>query len=275
MSAEVVLQHGNTRLKSCRHGPMLYLITDRFIGRALDLYGEYSEGEVKLFRQIVKPGHVALDIGANIGTHTVALARAVTADGAVFGFEPQRVVFQLLCANVALGGHTHVRTFHAAVGRTAGDVRVPLVDYGETGNFGGVELGDGDVGNDGETVPILPIDSLDLTVCHFMKIDVEGMESEVLAGAERTIGRHRPMIYTENNREEKSAALIQQLFDLDYDLHWHFPPMFNAENYFAETQNIFGNMISPNMLCVPREDARTLQNFRKVQSADDFWRPRD
>ena len=42
--------------KACRHGQMLYNVHDTYIGRSLDLYGEFSEGEIELFRQFVKPG---------------------------------------------------------------------------------------------------------------------------------------------------------------------------------------------------------------------------
>lgn len=49
-------------MKQCRYGPMLYLANDLFISRSLDRYGEYSEGEMELLRQIIRPGQVILDI---------------------------------------------------------------------------------------------------------------------------------------------------------------------------------------------------------------------
>jgi hypothetical protein len=90
------------RLKACRYGTLLYNINDRYIGQALDLYGEYSEGEVVLFRRIVRPGDIVLDVGANLGAHTIFFSTAVGPRGAVLAFEPQRLVFQALCANMAL-----------------------------------------------------------------------------------------------------------------------------------------------------------------------------
>ena len=56
---------GWNRLKDCRHGRMLYNVNDRYIGRSLDLYGEFSEAEVELFRQIVRPGDIVVEVGAN------------------------------------------------------------------------------------------------------------------------------------------------------------------------------------------------------------------
>ena len=62
---------------------MLYLTTDQYVGRSLDLYGEYSEGEVEFFDQMLKPGHIVLEAGANIGAHTVYFAKTVGPRGTV------------------------------------------------------------------------------------------------------------------------------------------------------------------------------------------------
>jgi len=67
-------------------------------------------------------------------------------------------------------------------------------------------------------------------------------------GAEQTIRRYRPVLYVENDREEKSAALIRQLLALDYRLYWHLPPLFEPRNYFGVTENVFGRIVSVNML---------------------------
>ena len=70
-----LLSERHMRLKQCRHGPMLYSTKDIYIGRSLDLYGEFSEGEVHFFGQVLQPGMVAIDVGANIGCHTVFMAK--------------------------------------------------------------------------------------------------------------------------------------------------------------------------------------------------------
>src|SRR5512141_1091170 len=229
---------------------MLYNIHDIYIGRSLEHYGEFSEGEGDLFRQLVKPGQVIVEVGANIGAHTLLLAQLSGVGGKVLAFEPQRIVFQTLCANLALNSITNVHCFHAAVGGTPGHVVVPLLDYSRDGNFGGLELGSH---AQGESVPLLTIDSLNLPRCDFLKIDVEGMEQQVLEGAVKTIAMHSPVLYVENDRKEKAAPLIRFIDSLGYNMYWHTPPLFNPGNYSGNPENIFGPIVSINMLCLPRK----------------------
>jgi len=237
------------RRKQCRHGFLLYNSHDEFVGRSLDYYGEFSEGEVALFEKLVKPGQVVVEVGSNIGCHTVVLAHLVGPTGAVHAFEPQRIVFQTLCANLSLNSITNVFAYQVAIGKTAGKVVVPVPDYCQDGNFGAVELGRHTVG---ETASMHTIDSLNLTGIHFLKIDVEGMEQEVLEGAVQTISNHAPVLYVENDRPAKSDALLRFIAGLGYRIFQHTPPLFNPCNYNNYPVNVFGQIHSLNLLCLPK-----------------------
>ncbi len=241
---------------------MLYNAHDMYIGRSLDRYGEFSEGEIDLFRQLVQPGQVVLEVGANIGAHTVWLAQAVGPTGMVLAFEPQRIVYQTLCANLALNSITNVRCVHAAVGKAAGQIVVPHLDYTRTNNFGGVELGHC---VDGEQVPVLTIDDLSLPACHLLKIDVEGMEQEVLEGAIQSIKALWPVLYVENDREEKSQSLIRLIDGLGYTMYWHTPPLYNPNNWAGNAVNVFGRTVSSNLLCLPKKTPLQVTGLRPVQ----------
>src|SRR5580704_4177915 len=125
---------GMTEFKDCRHGKMGFLKKDRYIGRSLSLYGEFSELEAEIFIKYLHPGDSVIEVGSNVGAHTLHLARLVGRDGVVYAFEPQRVLFQLLCANVALNELFNVRTYHGALGRHMGVIKVPPLDYSEENN---------------------------------------------------------------------------------------------------------------------------------------------
>ena len=79
------------------------------------------------------------------------------------------------------------------------------------------------------------------------------MESAVLKGAKETISKFKPIIYMENNREDKSKEIIEELFNIDYNLYWHFCPYYNKDNFFENKENVFEN-INPevNILCLPK-----------------------
>jgi FkbM family methyltransferase len=258
---------GCNELAPCRGGLMLYNRNDTYIGASLRKYGEFSGEETALFRLIVQPGRTVLDVGANIGAHTVDLARLVGSAGVLHAFEPQRLMFQLLCANVALNSCTNVFTHQAAVGAVNGTLFVPALDSDEPTNYGGLSLL---VPRPGEPVPLVTIDSLDLRDCQFIKLDIEGMETEALRGATATIGRFRPILYVENDRQARSSELISLLQLYGYRLYWHLPPLFRADNFRGDTENIFGAKVSVNMIGIPAEIPQSsLTNLREVTGPTD------
>jgi len=262
---EALLSNKHMRLKWCRHGLILYNALDIYIGRSFDLYGEFSEGEAAMFDQVLRPGMVAIDVGANIGAHTVIMSRAVGSNGSVIAFEPQRIVFQTLCANLALNVLNNVHTFHAAAAAEAGNIVVPHIDYSTSWNSGGLELGQHE---NGESVKARTLDSLPLDQCHFIKIDAEGMENEVLKGAGKILSRFRPVLYVENDRRERSQELIGRLFSENYRLYWHLVPLFNPNNFFKNSENVFKNIVSGNMVCLPKESTTSVAGLPQITSAE-------
>ena len=259
---------GFNTLSKCRHGWMLYHTADQFIGRGLRKYGEFSEGEVALFRQLLHRGNLVVEAGANFGAHTVAMAKMVWDQGVIIAFEPQRLVFQAMVANVALNSLANVITVQAGLGAYQGSIKVPVLNPAKGHNFGGFSIGNH---NAGEEVPVKTIDSLNLNHCRLIKVDVEGMECEVLEGARNTITRLRPLLYVENDRTEHSQRLIAMIQSFGYKLWWHLPRMFNPDNFRGDTENLFGNIVSVNMLCLPQE-TQTVVDMPEIKTPEDDWR---
>jgi FkbM family methyltransferase len=184
-------ENQHLRLKQCRRGVMMYFANDKYVGRSFDLYGEFSEGEIALFGQILKPGMTVVDAGANIGAHTVYFAKAVGPKGLVLAFEPQPVIHHMLCGNIALNLLHNTRAFNIGLGKEMTGWRPPTIDYSLGANFGGISI---ETSSGGQTVEIRTLDTFNLAACHMIKIDVEGMERDVLIGAEATIAKHRPIM---------------------------------------------------------------------------------
>jgi len=272
MTGAVIFENPPVRLKQCRHGAMMYLAND-LIGRSLDLYGEFAEQEMQVFRTFVGPGGVAVDVGANIGTHTLALAEMAGPTGRVYSFEPQRALFNLLCGNLALNRATNVRARHAAVGEAAGAIETPPIDYGAAGafNFGAVSLADAaGYPPGGETVELITLDSLALDRCDLLKIDVEGMERPVLAGAAETLRRTAPVIYLENNRRENSPALLGWLLTARYRCYWHLISYYAPDNFFGAAENIFPGVVELNVIAIPAARGADVQGLTEIVSPEDW-----
>src|SRR4029078_551986 len=128
---------------------------------------------------------------------------------------------QALCANLALNQCTNVFAHQAAVGAKPGTIAVPALDPLSATNFAALSLQT--AYPYGEPVPLVTLDGLDLPACHFLKADVEGMEGEVVQGAQRTIETYRPLMYLENDRQERSAELLGLIMGMDYAVFWHTP----------------------------------------------------
>ena len=252
---------GFNEIAQCRIGPMLFNRHDQYVGPSLRKYGEFSPGESRLFRQLVRPGMVVVEVGANIGAHTVELSRLVGAEGNVIAFEPQRVVFQTLCANLALNSCANVHAYQAAIGASAGEITVPVLPPDRPANFGGLSL----VGaTRGERVPLRRLDDLGLAACHVLKLDLEGMEVEALRGGAGVVAAHRPAIYAENDRRERSAELLGLLLGWGYRVYAHTPPLFAPDNYAGDSENIFGDLVSINVLCLPGEHNIVVQGLAEI-----------
>ncbi len=258
---DVILESGFNRLKRCRYGYMLYNRNDLVIGQSLDLYGESGEAELKACGQVLRRGCVVVDAGANIGTHTLFFARAVGDDGMVVAIEPQRVLFQTLCANIALNSLTNVHCHHAALGASAGTIFVPPLDYTKPLNYGGIGFGRW---HRGEAVPVRTLDSFELPACHLLKVDVEGMELEVVRGAEETIRKHRPIVYAEYHPTAQSKGMVDFLKSLGYRLYHHDPPVFNPSNYFGNPDNHFRSGGDSNLLGVHASLRANLTGFEEI-----------
>ena len=118
---------------------------------------------------------------------------------------------------------------------------------------------------------MVTIDGLQLPRCDLLKVDVEGMELPVLRGAADTIRKFHPILYVENDRLESSPALIEYLLALDYQLYWHLPPLFHPANFFENPVNVFGNVVSSNMLCIHSSVKSSISGLTPIEKPEEHW----
>jgi len=255
------------RLNVSRDGLMIYSVMDAYIGRSFDEYGEYCAPKVDLLVDLLEPGDVAIDVGAHIGSMTIPMAKKVGREGVVVAYEPQRTMNQLLGGNAQLNGLTNVFSLHAAAGEFPGEIIVPYLNYEEEANYGALALGEYTTG---EAVPLSSVDALEVNKCKVIKVSAEGMELDVLRGAESTIRRLMPFIYADAHIQEKSEPLLQFLMDLGYRCHWNIVPLYNPQNFFDSETNVFGNTVTVAVLAVPPGEEVESES-PAIASADETW----
>jgi len=181
-----------------------------------------------LRRRYFGDGVVALDCGANIGVHTIEWAKRMNGWGEVIAIEAQERLFYALAGNIAINNCFNARAMHAAVAAEVGEMNVPSPNYLRPGSFGSLELRQRE-GNEFIGQPIdyseagasviksITLDSLALARIDLIKIDVEGMEIEALAGAAGSLARAYPVLIVEAIKSDK-ARLGETLRGLGYRL---------------------------------------------------------
>lgn len=282
-AAPILKENPILRGKVCKWGSFIYNPNDTFIGASLENYGEWCEYELELLRKFIKPGDTVIDVGANIGTHTVAFSRMVRSIGRVFAFEAQPRLERILGANMFLNKLGNVIWDNKAIGMSCaaaisiGDL--PPDDH--CFNFGAFPI------FSDLTQKYLPVDmiTIDSFACDgdafgvspsVIKIDVEGMEADVIRGAIGTIERCKPILYVDNNGED-STAIAAALNEIDYRAYWSLGPYFNPANHFGNSKNIWPASLMPsaNLIAFPSTYLRDPALPNKMQlflGADDNWR---
>lgn len=250
-------------LLTTRHG--LFLAEDRdMISKILKVYGEWSEKSVQLLASLIREGDRVVDVGANIGTFSIPLAKAVGGEGSVLCFEPQQRVFYNLCANVLLNNCEKVEARNILIAdritklndpyeQSAIQPGKPMINRGAASYVNAL--------NKSASMPLqeqlITISTLDeelktLHHCELIKIDVEGAEDLVLAGGEATIKQFRPLLYLECRTGELFEKISNRLRQLSYKLYWHPSLHYNPENFF-QAGDLLGNRGDLNLLCLPEE----------------------
>jgi len=214
-------------LASSNHGSM---IVNRFDYRMIDQTrgfgvgyqiletGSFDPGEVKLVldmlllrRKYYGDGVVAIDCGANIGVHTVEWAKMMTSWGSVLSIEAQERIYYALAGNIAINNCFNAIAVHGAVSSESGVMQMPTPNYSVPSSFGSLELRQRS-GNEYIGQPIdyqnlvnvrkLALDEYNLPRLDLIKIDVEGMEMEVLQGAAQSIERSHPVMLIEKIKSD-------------------------------------------------------------------------
>ncbi len=190
-----------------------------FYYRALRYRYRVDPQEIQFLSKNLKRGEVAVDIGCHKGAYLYWMKRAVGAKGRVWGFEPQRKLYDYLQEHV--GHKPGITIEHLGVSDQPGELslQVPISKRGTSpgASFSAPNLGESRV----EQVQVVTLDNyfaeLDQPI-RFLKIDVEGHELSVLKGAQQILSQHHPTILMECENRHLAQGSVADVFGYLLDL---------------------------------------------------------
>jgi len=234
-----------------------------------------------MLKSLMPKGGVAIDVGGNIGWMAVALSHAAGPGGRVYTLEPLEEVFHVLCGNLALNAATNVVPLRMAAGRERAHIAAPDIVISDQAFLSATELGgiekNAEAGSkvpDPNYIAIAPLDEVfaDLYRVDVIKIDVEGMEPDALAGSRKLIRKHQPKLWIEVNKPDVAAAVLPQLRELNYVPFWHTSLGFRRENFRQCTRNIAGSLGDVNVLALPQSQRDTCPHLHEAHDFSDIAR---
>lgn len=179
-------------------GHRIYVDTrDVSIASHLMLEGRWEPWVEKVLIPAIKPGMRFVDIGANFGYFTLLGAEMVGASGQVYSFEANPLMFQKLAKSVAVNGFDQrITLFNVAVHDESSPMEIKFRHDASGGGWTEVATGARPAMTEVFPIPGEPLDTLlaDVPQVDVIKIDVEGAEPKVLAGAKNLIGRSRNLM---------------------------------------------------------------------------------
>ena len=215
-----------SKLTDTISGKMLIYTDDPTIGRSLDLYGEYCQPEIELLKNLSNKTTWFVDIGANIGTHTIPMSYHVDR---VIAFEPDDANFDLLSKNVAglCAIRKNVTATKMAIGDTLQEVNTQF-DFGKTKIV------------QGTGIKSAPLDILGLPKVDLVKIDVEGQELKVLVGMRNILIKYKPDMLIEMQDETTYNETFDFLKSCNYNAYWFPVSTYSKNNQKNNTDDVFG-----------------------------------
>jgi FkbM family methyltransferase len=164
-------------------------------------------------------------------------------------FEAQERIYYALAGNIAINNCFNARAVHAAVTSQPGTMKIPTPNYFAPGSFGSLELKQR-VGNEfiGQAidysedrmiaVPATALDTYNFPRLDLVKMDIEGMELDGLAGAAGSVAKHRPILLVEAAKVDKTVlrAWLEGYDYTTFDIGMNFLALHSADKCLAHVK---------------------------------------
>lgn len=231
-----------------RYGDFFIPDDDDLIANSIREYGEWAQQEIDILGAFIHTGNHIVDAGAYIGTHSRAFSALVGASGKVFAFEPNPATFSILQQNAEAATQSNIQLFNTGLGATSAETTLQIVESDHNRASASVAPAPN---AKSIRIKIQPLDELAFSRVDFIKVDIEGMELQLLEGAEDTVQRHSPIIFLEVNSLHSSQGFLDWATQHNYLAYGINVPAFNADNHLQSSINIFGHAREVGLLLTP------------------------
>lgn len=211
-----------TLLRSLGHENYLALVSDVYIRLIRNGFLKKKYPELFYLQQLIRPGFVCVDIGANVGYYSVFLSAYCGKEGHVHAVEPVDLFARIFHKNIGHYGKGNVTLHHTALGGENKTIQMgtPVID----GVFrhGLTRVIENEAAESMRTyeVKMQVPDELfaSLSRFDFLKCDVEGYEVHIMPHFMRTIGKFRPLIQMEISTKENREKIFNLFLPLGYQV---------------------------------------------------------
>lgn len=233
-----------------------------YANNSLSQYNEiYVDGNhepeiANLMIKYIKSNDIVLDIGANIGYHSMLMSKCVGENGKVIAFEPVPEMQEKFIENLKLNSFNNIHLEKIALSDTIGNIKFYADFINDTGGSSAIKIRD-DMKE--IEVGVKTLDSLNITKVNFIKIDVEGYEWNVINGAKNIIERNKPIIVLEyspvfyEKYDKSHSHKILEYLITDYILYDIDDKNKKINNILEYQEKFKENLLGrTNILCLPK-----------------------
>ncbi len=258
-----------------RYGVFAAPAASDLITSSLHHYEEWAQVEIDILSHFIQKDSIVVDVGAYIGTHSRAFSELVGSGGNVYAFEPNGFIYPFLVKNTKNIQHKNITIYPFALG-AAGEKRKLINGKNVQWNFGAVRLEPMEKEGDELDIDVKMLDDMNIDRVDFIKIDVEGMELEVLDGAEKTIEQSKPIIFQEVNSLEASHAILGWAHLRRYSIFGVIASAYNPNNFNRSQYDIFDGAKECGLLLIHQEKGDSYLNtieemaLSSIESVDDI-----
>ena len=211
-----------------RTGNLVIHSEDSIIGRSIENYGEYCWPEIELIKSHIEPNDFMIDVGAGVGTHSVALGPHC---GKVLSIEADNKNHDLLVKNLAINMCKNITPNHMALGSEFKKV-------GTNFNYSKTTI------TDNGDVIMTALDNIQgFPAVNLIKVSANGMELPILMGAKNTMSYFKCQVVVDVSDKASKPFIIDYLRGLNYNVYEFKCPLFTTANHKRNSKNLFGDAV--------------------------------